>query len=260
MPGSGAPPALTKRFPARLLGRVGVRAQDDIDETLRLLRTMQEDASPHPLIRAYRPVPTVAFSRRESLMPEFASAAKAARQQGYEPVVRLAGGRAVAYDETCIVIDLLTPLDLYRSPIAAFDVVSRCFRDVLRDFGVEAHVGPVVGEYCAGEHSVNARGQVKLVGIAQRTMRDVRLVTASIVLESSERLRPVVNAVYATMRLDWSPESLGSLRDEGAQGEVAEIADELVTGLQHRHAAWALPQEAPLGGKHRQDSPIEKRR
>ena len=235
-------------IPKLSLGRVGTTAQDDIDESLRLLRHMQEDGSAHARIRAYRPVPTVAFSRRESLMPEFAAASAAARRLGFDPVIRLAGGRAVAYDQTCLIIDLMAPLSLYSNHIAAFEAGAICFRDVLGDLGLDARVGPVVGEYCAGDHSVNARGQVKIVGIAQRAMRRARLLTACIVLERPDRLRPVVDAVYGAMNLEWSPASLGSVRDEGAQGTLDEIVHELVTGLQQRHSAWALPQSTPMHG------------
>ena len=241
-----------KQLPARMpelsLGRVGTTAQDDIDESLRVLRGMQEDLNDHARIRAYRPVPTVAFSRRESLMPEFAAASAAAREHGFDPVIRLAGGRAVAYDQTCLVIDLMAPLALFNNHMAAFDAGAASFRDVLMDLGIDARIGQVAGEYCAGIQSVNARGQVKIVGIAQRAMRRARLLTACIVLETPGRLSPVVDAVYSAMKLDWSPESLGSVRDEGVQGSPDEIVHELVTGLQQRHAAWALPQAAPVRG------------
>lgn len=233
---------LPTRVPKLSLGRVGNTAQDDIDESLRVLREMQEDDNAHARIRAYRPIPTVAFSRRESLMPEFAAASAAARGFGFDPVIRLAGGRAVAYDQTCLIIDLMAPLKFYGDHIAAFEAGAACFRDVLGDLGLDARVGPVVGEYCAGDHSVNARGQVKVVGIAQRAMRSARLLTACIVLEKPERLRPVVDAVYGAMKLDWSPSSLGSVRGEGVQGTLDEIVHELVTGLQQRHSEWAFPQ------------------
>ncbi|WP_134530624.1 lipoyl protein ligase domain-containing protein [Cryobacterium serini] len=245
---TGAKQQLPTGLPELSLGRVGTTAQDDIDESLRLLREMQEDVKPQARIRAYRPVPTVAFSRRESLMPEFAGASAAARRLGFDPVIRLAGGRAVAYDQTCLVIDLMAPLALFDNHIAAFDAGAACFRDVLSDLGIDARVGPVPGEYCAGAHSVNARGQVKIVGLAQRAMRRSRLLTACIVLEAPDRLRPVVDAVYSAMKLDWSRESLGSVRDEGVQGSLDEVVHELVTGLQQRHAAWALPQKTIVDG------------
>ena len=177
-------------------------------------------------------------------MPEFAAASAAARGLGFDPVIRLAGGRAVAYDQTCLVIDLIAPLDLYSDPLAAFDTGAACFRDLLRDLGIDARIGAVSGEYCAGNHSVNARGQVKIVGIAQRTMRRARLLTATIVLESPERLSPVIDAVYRAMKLEWSPTSLGSLRDEGVHLSLEGMAEELATGLQRRHAGWSRPQRA----------------
>ena len=234
--------------PKLALGRIGSAAQDDIDETLHVLREMQQDVNAPARIRAYRPAPTVAFSRRESLMPEFTAAAAAARDLGFDPVIRLAGGRAVAYDETCLIVDLIAPVELYNNHIAAFDTSAGCVRDVLRDLGVDARVGPVVGEYCAGDHSVNARGAVKVVGIAQRVSRRVRLITACIVLDAPERLRPVVTAVYAAMTLDWVPATLGSVRDEGVPGTPDEIAHALVVGLQQEHSAWAVPQVAQTPG------------
>ena len=235
-------------MPKLSLGRFGSAAQDDIDETLSVLREMQRDVDTHARIRAYRPVPTVAFSRRESLMPEFAAAAAAARDLGFDPVIRLAGGRAVAYDETCLIVDLMAPVELYNNHIAAFDASSGCLRDVLGDLGVDARVGPVVGEYCAGDHSVNARGVVKIVGIAQRASRRARLITACIVLDAPERLRPVVNAVYSAMTLEWLPATLGSVRDEGVPGTLDEITHALVTGLQQQHSNWAFPQSTQIPG------------
>lgn len=227
--------------PTPLLGRVGNSAQDDIDETLRLLRAMQSAPHPQALIRAYRPGPTMAFSRRESLMPEFAAASSAARELGFDPVIRLAGGRAVAYDETCLVIDLIAPSHLFADPLAAFDATAASFCDLLRGLGIDARVGAVEGEYCSGAHSVNARGQVKLVGIAQRTMRQARLLTAAIVMESPQRLVPVIDAVYGAMGLKWSPATLGGLRDEGARLSLDDIVNKLVAGLAGQHSAWSRP-------------------
>ena len=175
-------------------------------------------------------------------MPEFTAASAAAVSFGFDPVIRLAGGRAVAYDESCLVIDLITPLDLHQGHLSAFDAAADSFRNLLRDLGVDARVGQVAGEYCAGNHSVNARGQVKIVGIAQRVMRGARLLTASVVLESPDRLRPVVDAVYGEMNLEWSQATLGSLRDEGVPLSRDEMTAELVTGLHERHTAWASPQ------------------
>ncbi|TFD78638.1 lipoyl protein ligase domain-containing protein [Cryobacterium psychrophilum] len=227
--------------PIVLRGRAGSAAQDDMDETLRLLREMQGNAQPVSTLRAYSPLPTMAFSRRESLLPGFTEAEACARGHGFEPVIRLAGGRAVAYDETCVVIDLLTQASGHFQHTRAFEVAAGCFRDTLRGLGADARIGAVPGEYCAGEHSVNARGTVKLVGIAQRVVRGARLVTASIVLGPAEPLRDVVDEVYRIMGLPWDPATFGSMADEGAPRSVDELSDFIVQGLSAVHTEWASP-------------------
>ena len=58
-----------------------------------------------PVLRCYRPPPTVAFGRRDVVLEGFSKAALASRRSGFTPVIRGAGGRAAAYDEGCIVFD-----------------------------------------------------------------------------------------------------------------------------------------------------------
>ena len=230
--------------PSKLIvsrGRAGLAAQDDIGETLRLLRALQVTDNPFSMLRAYAPLPTLAFSRRESLLPRFTEAEDCARRHGFEPVIRLAGGRAVAYNETCLVVDLLTKSSSPLEHARAFEVAARCFRATLRDLGVDARIGPVPGEYCAGEHSINSSGKVKLVGIAQRVVRGARLVTSSIVLGSSEPLRDVVDEVYGILGLEWEPSTFGSLVSEGALLSVEACANQIVQSLSDSHVEWASP-------------------
>ena len=227
--------------PVRLSGQVGPDAQSDIDHTLALMRAMQVAENPSPILRVYAPRPTVAFGRRESLMPSFAAAQDAARTHGFRPVIRLAGGRAVAYDESCLVIDLITPSDQGISNDVVFTVVSESVRRVLADLGIDARVGAVQREYCAGPHSVNARDEVKLVGIAQRVSRGARLVTASIALGPADGLRSVVDDVYRAMSLDWDPRTFGTLAGEGVHASPEELARAVTTGLALTHAEWAEP-------------------
>ena len=58
-----------------------------------------------PTLRLYRPAPTVAFGQRDTRLPGFDAAAKACRANGFEPLVRRAGGRAAAYHEGTLVVD-----------------------------------------------------------------------------------------------------------------------------------------------------------
>jgi octanoyl-[GcvH]:protein N-octanoyltransferase len=168
-----------------------------------------------PVIRLYRPAPTLAFGRLDALRPGFASAAAAAREHGFEPVVRAPGGHAVAYDEGCLGIDEALP---ERDPIAGlqerFARSSETLAEALRTLGVDARVGRVDGEFCPGEFTVNARGRVKLVGTAQRVVRHASLLAASVAVTGAAALRAALIDVYAALELDWDPATAGVVADD----------------------------------------------
>src|SRR5256885_1578665 len=62
-----------------------------------------------PTVRLYRPGPTLAFGRLDALRPGFAEAGEAARDAGFEPIVRLAGGPSRAYDQRSPLYRGITP-------------------------------------------------------------------------------------------------------------------------------------------------------
>jgi len=80
--------------------------------------------------------------------------------------------------------------------------------------GVDARVGEIEGEYCPGEHSVNARGETKLMGLGQRVIKDGAYVGGVVVVAGAERIRDVLVPVYDALGLEWRPETTGSLADE----------------------------------------------
>lgn len=168
-----------------------------------------------PVLRCYRPQPTVAFGRRDSFLPGFASAAAAARRRGYTPVIRGAGGRAAAYNEGCLILDEVTPAtDSMAGIQARFAAEAELQARALRGLGVDSRVGQVPGEYCPGKFSVNARGQTKLVGAAQRIVRGAWLLSTVVVVAGSARLRAALEDVYAELGLDWNPATTGAVEDE----------------------------------------------
>lgn len=80
--------------------------------------------------------------------------------------------------------------------------------------GVDARVGEIEGEYCPGEHSVNARGETKLMGLGQRVIKDGAYVGGVVVVAGADRVRDVLVPVYDALGLEWRPETTGSLVDE----------------------------------------------
>jgi octanoyl-[GcvH]:protein N-octanoyltransferase len=168
-----------------------------------------------PVLRIYRPAPTLAFGRLDALRPGFTAAAAAAREHGFEPVVRAPGGHAVAYHAGCLVVDEVIP---DRDPIAGmqdrFAASGERLAAALRALGVDARVGRIPGEFCPGDFTVSARGRVKLVGTAQRVIRHASLLAASVTVTGGDELRSVLADVYEALELGWDVETAGAIADD----------------------------------------------
>ncbi|MFC8683411.1 biotin/lipoate A/B protein ligase family protein [Microbacterium ureisolvens] len=191
-------------------------AATDLERSVELLRAVADGTVVQPrVVRVYTPEPTVAMSRRESRLPGFETARRASADRGFAPVVRPTGGRAVAYDETCIVFDVVVREDAGAIDQALFfREVGGALAAAMRGLGVDARVGDVPGEYCPGEFSVNARGAVKLIGTSQRAVRGARLLSGMLPLEGVDRFTDVLLVVNAALELDWDPSTFGTLATE----------------------------------------------
>jgi octanoyl-[GcvH]:protein N-octanoyltransferase len=239
---AGEDPALDVALPHALLGLVA-------------------EGRHRPVLRSYRPRPTVAFGRRDSFLTGFARAAAAARRHGFAPVIRGAGGRAAAYDEDCLVFDEVIPA---RESIAGirerFADEARRQAEALRRLGVDARVGEVPGEYCPGEFSVNARGRVKLIGAAQRIVPGAWLLSSVVVVESAGSIRDVLVDVYTALGLGWDPETTGAVADEAPGVGIEGVRRALLAAYEARYrlspaslTAHDLARAGQLLGRHRVD-------
>jgi octanoyl-[GcvH]:protein N-octanoyltransferase len=180
-----------------------------------------------PTLRIYRPTPTVAFGKLDTLRPGYAAAAAAARRHGYEPVLRLPGGHAAAYHGDSLGLDLVYAVaDPVPGTHERFREEGERLAGALAALGVDARVGEVPGEYCPGAYSVNARGRVKLIGTAQRLVRGGALLGASIVVGDGTGVRAVLRDVYAALELDWDDATAGAIDEEvpGATLDAVEAA------------------------------------
>ena len=187
----------------------------DLARSVELLALAAELTLTAPLVRLYRPPPTMAFTRRESRLEGFQLAAAASERAGFAAVIRPTGGRVVAYDDTCLLIDLIeAPTHPRDDNAVSFGRMATAITEVLGDLGIDARVGAVPGEYCPGDYSVNARGTVKLVGISQRVSRGYRLVSAMVVVQPAAHLAAALVAVNHELGFDWRPETFGSVHRE----------------------------------------------
>jgi octanoyl-[GcvH]:protein N-octanoyltransferase len=207
-------------------------AADDLEMSVTLLRRVASgEIADGRVVRLYCPRPTLALSRRESRMPGFAVACESAEARGFEAAVRPTGGRAVAYDSSCLVVDLICRDEHEMDQNEFFARAGHSIADALRALGVDARVGPVPGEYCPGEFSINARGTVKLVGTSQRAVRRGRLLSGMLPLGATGALIDVLVEANRALGLEWRAETFGTLDREAPRVSRADVEEALIQAL-----------------------------
>jgi lipoate-protein ligase A len=228
-----------------LLGRAGGEPALDVALSVVLLEAVAAGAHP-AVLRCYRPPATAAFGRRDTFLAGFGAAAEAARRHGFTPVIRAPGGRAAAYHEGCLVIEEIRPAaDAMAGMHERFESDAAHHAGVLRELGVDARVGEVRGEYCPGAFSVNARGQRKLAGGAQRIIRGGWLLSTVIAVEGAARIRGVLEDMYCALGLEWDPETVGAIADEVGSVSVADVEHAMLAAYRARYEL--LPATVPPG-------------
>ncbi len=195
-------------------------------------------------LRIFRPGPTVAFGKLDRLLDGLPAACRCARALGRTPLIRLAGGQAAVYDERCVVVEHVSAeADVTAGLRERFAAQSARIAGALRALGVDARVGPLAGEYCPGEHSINVGGRRKVAGIAQRAVRGAAVTSAVVVVGGGEDLRAAVAAVYAALGRDVDAAVAGAL-DEAAPGLDA---DDISASLRAAYAADLPLRETAAG-------------
>jgi lipoate-protein ligase A len=188
------------------------------------LELVSEGSLPETL-RVHRPAAIVAFGPRDIVEPGARAAVEAARDRGFGAVERLAGGRAAVFHEGTVAFSWAIPDPSPREGIRSrFDLLAGIVAEALRSLGVDARVGEVPGEYCPGEHSVNARGERKLMGVGQRVVARAAHVGGVVVVSGADRVRDVLLPVYAALGLSWNPATVGSVDEEVPGSAWDEVA------------------------------------
>jgi octanoyl-[GcvH]:protein N-octanoyltransferase len=187
-------------------------------------------------LRIHRPARELAFSKQDASATGFPAAVRAARSAGFEPVVRLAGGRAAAFHEGTLAIAWSRP---EARPVAGtrarFEELAGVVVAALQDLGVDARIGEVPGEYCPGAWSVNARGEVKLAGIGQRLIAGAAHLGCVLVVNDSALLRSALEPVYSALDLDWRPATAASVEDEVSGVGLDAVEEALLSQLRGRY-------------------------
>jgi octanoyl-[GcvH]:protein N-octanoyltransferase len=165
----------------------------------------------------FRPRATAAFGRLDRLRPGYAAAQQAARDHGFEPLLRPVGGHAVVYDERAVVFEEVTAHDDIAAGIQdRFRGGTDRIVAALRSLGLDPQVGELPGEYCAGAYSVSLDG-IKVVGSGQRVVRGAALFAAVIIVGGGDDIRAGLSVIYGALDLEWEPATAGAIQDVAPQ-------------------------------------------
>ncbi|ADB53411.1 lipoate--protein ligase family protein [Conexibacter woesei] len=205
-----------------------------------LLEVAATDRATPPVFRIDRPAPTLSFGRLDRIRPGFAAAVEAARARGFEPTLRVGGGRAAAIHEGALSFGIAQPDDGSITTTDRFTWLAELVRGALARVGVAAERGQLPDEYCPGDWSLHAGG-VKLAGLSQRVKKDATWTEGLLLVTGGDRAREVLTAVHAALQLPLDPATVGAVEDVAAGTTVDAVAAALRDELTARGPVAEIP-------------------
>lgn len=212
----------------------------------RALLDMVAEGFPYDTLRIHQPPPMLALGKLDRLNDGFRDVLNHCHQSGLEPVMRLAGGRAALFHERSLALAFARResegmLDIEKRLAPLNDI----YLETLRRIGVDARQGELEGEYCPGGSTINARGQVKLIGTGQRSVKGAGHLGSIIANEDGQTIAETLDPVYRAMNHPFEPATCGSILEESGKGSE-EFADALIETFANHYeiVEMTLPLEA----------------
>ncbi len=188
-----------------------------------LLRAVADGVS-EPVVRVYRPAPCVAFGRTDAMRPGFERATEAARAHGFTPIARLAGGHAVAYDQDCLIVEVIRRAARISGALEhRFHEVASLLRNAAATEGIALELGEREGEPCPGRFSLHLPAGPKVAGIAQRVVAGAALTSSVLVVGGGDEQRAVITDVYAELGLPVRADLAGAVTDHYPDATVTTL-------------------------------------
>ncbi|MFB6177649.1 MAG: biotin/lipoate A/B protein ligase family protein [Halobaculum sp.] len=210
----------------------GRRATREADRAATRELVEQVGETEVPAIRVWRPGRQVAFGRRDTRADGYAEARAAAEDQGFPPVERSVGGRAVAYAETTLAFAHAVPTDGTRQGLdERYERAVETVTNALRECGAAVEAGEPAAAYCPGDYSVSAVEGGKIAGIAQRVRQDAALVAGSVTVAERAAIREVLVPVYDALGVEFDAESVGSVAAAGGPDDPKAVRSTLEDAL-----------------------------
>lgn len=245
------------------------------DHTIALIRSGFEDSSgldtgvSHALLerisagelaetfRIYQPTRVMAFGKQDRLAEGFTQAVQVARDHGFDPIIRMPGGRAAVFHEETVAFSWTIPSsDPVRGIRERFEAANTMITDALSRVGVPATTGEIPGEYCPGEFSVHHAGEIKLAGIGQRLARHAAHVGGVLVVGDTEGTRDVLVPTYRSLGIGWDPGTVGSINDIAPEIDVQNVIDAIVEVLAEQRSIVPMSVDAATLAGARELAPL----
>jgi octanoyl-[GcvH]:protein N-octanoyltransferase len=206
---------------------------ETIEDDRTVTREVVEDTrtTGEPAVRVWTPHRQVAFGRRDTRSEGYETAQAAAREHDFPTYERGVGGRAVAYTGNTVAFARMEPIEDIREGMQdRYSSATTDLQVALTRLGVSASPGEPPDSFCPGSHSLQVRGDGKIVGIAQRIQRGVALVAGIVIVSDPETIASVLTDVYAPLDVPFDTDSVGSI--ESASGENALDAERVTREIE----------------------------
>lgn len=175
-----------------------------------------------------QPHRVVAFGRHDALTDGFGDAVEIANAHGFDPTIRIAGGRAVAFHPHVVRFAWTVPsADPVKDMHDRFISVTEHVIRALAALGVRAIMGELEREYCPGKYSVYLDEGGKIMGSGQRLARSAAQVAGIVVVRDASLVNEVLMPIYATLGLDMDPTKTAAVTD-AADVEPGAVAAAMV--------------------------------
>ena len=182
-----------------------------------LSRALLEQTSlkKYPIIlRAYKGTEQIAFGPSDARNIGYSSAVSFVKKKKFSAVNRLTGGHAVTFHSGTLIFGwMFHDLQARSKMHYYFDYVSKFFRSVIIDFGLNCFIGEIEGEYCSGQYSLNLDHKIKIAGIAQRIVNNAVYIGGFIAVENSNLIKEMLIPIYKELGIKWQPQTAGALND-----------------------------------------------
>lgn len=179
------------------------------------------------IVRVWTPNRQLAFGRRDAQHDGYNEARRIAKSQGYPPIERSVGGRAVAYTGSVVAFAHVQPIDDIRSGMDdRYDDAVETVIAALERTGASIRPGEPDRSYCPGSHSIQGTGSVgKIAGIAQRVTAGAALVSGCVTVPAAdqESIANVLSPIYEALSVPFSPASVGSVEAAGGTSDSKQV-------------------------------------